>query len=86
MPLAQVNRTCAQDGEAEQSAKKAQVFHIHTDHLGTPREMTDEQGQLHWSTTYQAWGNVLRVEEPVPIEQDEAFHRLSRFCLLHVIP
>ncbi|MEC4723586.1 RHS repeat-associated core domain-containing protein, partial [Noviherbaspirillum sp. CPCC 100848] len=64
VPLAQVNRVCKQDREASQSAKKAEVLHIHTDHLGTPREMTDERGQLQWAATYRTWGNVLRVEEP----------------------
>uniref|UniRef100_UPI00178C299A RHS repeat-associated core domain-containing protein n=1 Tax=Noviherbaspirillum aerium TaxID=2588497 RepID=UPI00178C299A len=74
VPLAQVNRVIKQDDEAEkvkQTRKQAaQVLHMHTDHLGTPREMTDEQGQLRWAATYRAWGNVLRVEVPEVFEQD----------------
>jgi RHS repeat-associated protein len=40
------------------------VLYIHTDHLGTPRELTDSGGNLQWAATYKAWGNVLRVEMP----------------------
>ncbi|MFJ7884836.1 RHS domain-containing protein, partial [Pseudomonas sp. NPDC096917] len=28
----------------------------HCDHLGTPQEMTDQNGQIVWSADYKAWG------------------------------
>jgi len=79
VPLAQVNRLCKPDDEAEQGKQPAQVLHIHTDHLGTPREMTDEQGQLRWAASYRAWGNVLRVEMPQGPEESEERARPSAF-------
>jgi len=47
-----------QDGE---------VYYYHLDHLGTPQEMTDTQGEIVWSVRYKAHGNVVRQE----IEQVE---------------
>ncbi|WP_370981204.1 RHS repeat-associated core domain-containing protein [Agaribacterium sp. ZY112] len=43
-PLAQI-----QDGE---------IYHYHLDHLGTPQEMTDNTGQIVWSSSYKAYGNL----------------------------
>ena len=40
---------------------RAEVQHLHTDHLGTPRELTDSSGRILWEATYAAWGNVLTV-------------------------
>jgi RHS repeat-associated protein len=36
--------------------------------LGTPRELTDKNGDIRWSATYKAWGNTLKVE----VIEDEA--------------
>jgi RHS repeat-associated protein len=30
----------------------------HCDHLGTPMELTDEQGNIAWAVQYKAWGEV----------------------------
>lgn len=60
VPLAQVDSVA---GAAPEAGDKAQVRHIHTDHLGTPRELTDSAGRVTWAATYRAWGNVLKVEE-----------------------
>ncbi len=40
------------------------IRYYHNDHLGTPRELTGEDGALVWRATYRAWGNVLKVETP----------------------
>ena len=37
------------------------VLHYHCDHLGTPQELTDEDGKLVWSASYTAWGKVRRL-------------------------
>ncbi|NIA00209.1 RHS repeat-associated core domain-containing protein [Massilia sp. CCM 8734] len=57
VPLAQLD-TVADDGNDE---RRSEVHHIHTDHLGTPNEVTDQQGEIVWASEYKAWGNVLRV-------------------------
>jgi uncharacterized protein RhaS with RHS repeats len=36
----------------------ATVSYYHCDQIGTPRELTDEQGAVTWSATYKAWGKV----------------------------
>ena len=39
-----------------------QLYHYHNDHLGTPNELTDQQGEVVWYADYQAWGNTATVE------------------------
>ena len=58
VPLAQVDHVASETEE-----KPAKLLYFHTDHLGTPRELTDSEGNLHWAATYKAWGNVLQVEQ-----------------------
>jgi RHS repeat-associated protein len=36
----------------------ATINYYHCDQIGTPRELTDEQGAVTWSATYKAWGKV----------------------------
>jgi RHS repeat-associated protein len=33
----------------------------HCDHLGTPQEMTDEEGNIAWSAQYKAWGEAKEI-------------------------
>jgi RHS repeat-associated protein len=37
-----------------------------TDHLGTPRELVDGEGQVEWAGAYDAWGR-LRAAEPASV-------------------
>ncbi len=37
------------------------LFHIVNDHLGTPKEMFSEGGDLAWSVDHDTWGTVRRV-------------------------
>ena len=39
-------------------ARPSRILHYHCDHLGTPRELTDEDGKLVWSASYWAWGKL----------------------------
>ena len=39
-----------------------QLYHYHNDHLGTPNELTDQQGDVVWFADYEAWGNTATVE------------------------
>jgi RHS repeat-associated protein len=48
------------------------LYHLHTDHLGTPLEATDGAGNISWRATYSAWGNVL-IEEVAGLEQNLRF-------------
>lgn len=36
------------------------VYHIHTDHLGTPQEVSNEAGEVVWAAQYRAYGAVKR--------------------------
>ena len=38
-----------QDGE---------IYHYHLDHLGTPRELTNQQGSIVWKARYKTYGNI----------------------------
>lgn len=55
-------------------ADPAEVRYYHCDQIGTPRELTAEDGQIAWQATYAAWGNTLTVAwtPPVPEASDEA--------------
>jgi RHS repeat-associated protein len=44
------------------------LHHIHTDHLGTPLEATNDAGEITWSATYRTWGNLV-VEDVADIRQ-----------------
>ena len=61
VPLAQVVSVRQEDNAP---TTRAAIQYFHTDHLGTPRELTDQHGTLRWAATYKAWGNVLRVDVP----------------------
>ena len=38
-----------------------QVYHYHNDHLGTPNELTSQDGEVVWLADYAAWGNTAQV-------------------------
>ena len=54
-----------------------QVYHYHNDQLGTPNELTNEQGEVVWLADYQAWGNTAKVVwreqliDQMQVSQDE---------------
>ncbi|NHZ42951.1 DUF6861 domain-containing protein [Massilia aquatica] len=68
VPLAQLD-SLAGEGDSE---RRSEVHYIHTDHLGTPNEVTDQQGEIVWATQYKAWGNVLRVVHAAPTRHSVA--------------
>jgi RHS repeat-associated protein len=73
VPLAQVDSACLPVGVS--AGATANVFYFHNDHLGTPRELTDIDGNLRWTATYKAWGNVVRITQPQtqPIAQVQEY-------------
>ncbi len=38
------------------------MYWYQNDHLGTPRELTSNSGNIEWEAVYQAWGNTVTVE------------------------
>ena len=43
-----------------------ETYHYHVDQLGTPKELTNEQGKIVWQASYQAYGNTaIRAEEGI---------------------
>jgi RHS repeat-associated protein len=49
-----------------------QVYHYHLDHLGTPRELTNEQGKIVWKAKYKTYGN-LALKEVEEVENNLRF-------------
>ena len=42
-----------------------QAFVIHTDHLGTPRVVSDEQGEIRWQASYTPFGKAIITQSDV---------------------
>ena len=49
-----------------------QVYHYHLDHLGTPRELTNDAGKIVWKAKYKTYGN-LALKEIDEIENNLRF-------------
>ncbi|WP_083953766.1 RHS repeat-associated core domain-containing protein [Thauera butanivorans] len=43
---------------------RVDALYYHTDHLGTPRELTNTDGHIVWEARYKAWGGTQRIEYP----------------------
>jgi RHS repeat-associated protein len=39
------------------------AFHYQLDHLGTPQELTDPDGEIVWSAHYRAYGQISRLDK-----------------------
>ncbi|RDS92667.1 RHS repeat-associated core domain-containing protein, partial [Pseudomonas fluorescens] len=39
------------------------AFHYQLDHLGTPQELTDPEGEIVWSAHYRAYGQISRLDK-----------------------
>ena len=48
------------------------LHHLHTDHLGTPLEASNDGGEITWRVTYRAWGSVV-AEEITEVQQRVRF-------------
>ena len=60
-----IDRDPLWNGEAEASAgpgfTKEEIAYYQCDHLGTPQELTDHQGDIAWAAQYKAWGQAKEV-------------------------
>uniref|UniRef100_UPI0018F868EE RHS repeat-associated core domain-containing protein n=1 Tax=Pseudomonas palleroniana TaxID=191390 RepID=UPI0018F868EE len=42
--------------------KETKPYHYQLDHLGTPQELTDSEGEIVWSAHYRAYGEIARLD------------------------
>ncbi|WP_338567515.1 RHS repeat-associated core domain-containing protein [Pseudomonas canadensis] len=42
--------------------KESKAYHYQLDHLGTPQELTDTNGEIIWSAHYRAYGEISRLD------------------------
>jgi RHS repeat-associated protein len=60
-----INRDPLWNGEAEKPAgpgfTKEEIAYYQCDHLGTPQELTDHDGNVVWAAQYKAWGQAKEV-------------------------
>lgn len=56
-PLARLDHTLNADGSINDDISPT-LYYFHTDQIGTPMEMTQEDGSLVWAGDYSTWGKV----------------------------
>ena len=54
--------------EAPLKALQSRTLHVHTDHLGTPRELTNADGHIVWAASYKAWGATASIDYPAVLQ------------------
>ena len=54
--------------EAPLKALQSRTLHVHTDHLGTPRELTNADGHIVWAASYKAWGATASIDHPAVLQ------------------
>jgi RHS repeat-associated protein len=59
-----------QEQEAQEIKTPIVVHYFHTDHLGTPLALTDQQGKITWATRLDPWGNIEDEYNPHGMEQN----------------
>ncbi|MDT4330327.1 RHS domain-containing protein [Methylomonas sp. MS20] len=50
--------------EKDNTQASGSTYRYHLDHLGTPRELTNNQGHIVWSARYHAYGNPWQPSKP----------------------
>ena len=55
---------CAACGGEPPSADAAERYYVHTDHLGTPKAITDEDQRIVWQAEYTPFGEAVVEEDP----------------------
>ena len=54
--------------ESPPKALESRTLHVHTDHLGTPRELTNAEGHIVWAASYKAWGATASIDHPAVLQ------------------
>ena len=62
-----------------QAPRKRKLLYIITDHLGTPREMCDEKGDVQWATSYTTWGVVRGLRKAIAANDNGTFSGLGAY-------
>ncbi|MGS0468150.1 RHS repeat-associated core domain-containing protein [Cobetia marina] len=52
-----------QSGDTRYQPSAAELYYLQTDHLGTPLEVADSDGNLVWVGQYRAWGQLERAKD-----------------------
>ncbi|MDK2127073.1 RHS repeat-associated core domain-containing protein, partial [Parachitinimonas caeni] len=64
------------NGQASEATAPFHIYYYHPDQIGTPRELTNAEGQIVWRAEYLAWGNTLKLHwltDAAPVEQPLRF-------------
>ena len=64
-PLAQIQSF--RQPEKHKTDVKPIIYYYHTDQIGIPREMTDEEGNMVWRGQYSGWANCCMKRKPTII-------------------
>jgi RHS repeat-associated protein len=51
-PLARIDQA---EGEAQK------IYYFHNDQIGTPLELTDDEGNIVWQASYRSWGEIEKL-------------------------
>ena len=68
LPLQRKLRSKLKSLDESPKPLQSRTYYVHTDHLGTPRELTNNAGDIVWAATYKAWGATASIEHP-PTQQ-----------------
>ena len=68
LPLQRKLRSKLKSLDESPKPLQSRTYYVHTDHLGTPRELTNNSGDIVWSASYKAWGATASIEHP-PTQQ-----------------
>lgn len=72
-PLAQIHNWTDSEGASHET-----LFYFHCDQAGSPREMTDKDGNLVWYGAYRAWGQ-LDFEECIAANVHQPFRLQGQY-------
>jgi len=59
------------DAQETRLERKTRIYHVHTDHLGTPQEMTSDDARLVWMIWLSAWGKTRGIRMPEATEEEK---------------
>jgi RHS repeat-associated protein len=59
-PMAQIRSEQTVEGEQTES-----IYYFHLDHIGTPLELTDEQGRIVWQANYTGFGQARIINSGI---------------------
>lgn len=60
MALISLNHTGSIHAYEPEKAAAPDIYYYQNDHLGTPQELTDHNGNIVWAVTMQSWGKIQR--------------------------